>query len=83
MNKVVWNDKWTGPDKRKHFVLCLAIGVVVTIVTKNAVVGISVSSGLALAKEVVWDWYLGKGTPSPQDFLVSVAGAVLGSVVFA
>lgn len=78
MNKIVWNDAWTGPDKTKHALYCaggaFAVGLVAGI-PQAVVAGAAVAAG----KEVVYDAYMGKGTPSPQDFVASMVGVVLGA----
>jgi hypothetical protein len=42
--------------------------------------GIAILAGLA--KELVWDKWMGKGTPSQMDFLFTLVGAILGGGLF-
>lgn len=79
MKKFVFNDAWTGPDKTKHAVLCGAAAVVLGVTFGIVPAAIAVTV-VALGKEVVYDAYLEKGTPSLQDFVVSEAGMALGLV---
>jgi hypothetical protein len=63
-------------DKRLHlaagFLISLVVGLVV-----SPLFGF-IAAGLAgAAKELLWDWWLGKGTPDWFDFLATLIGATL------
>lgn len=75
--KLVTNDKWTGPDKVKHFLGGTAIGLVVAMLSGNPVIGFAAGVVVAAAKEV-YDAQ-GHGTPSLQDLIVTIAGSALGA----
>jgi hypothetical protein len=77
-------------DKKKHFVVGFLIALVGCFIAyfllgmkENPMVlgsGIAILAGLA--KELVWDKWMGKGTPSQMDFLFTLIGAILGGGLF-
>lgn len=73
---MIFNDKWTGPDKNKHFAGCLALAFALSFA--GYIVAALVVGAIALGKEVIWDGALGKGTNSGQDLIVSLAGVAAG-----
>lgn len=68
-------------DKQEHLLLSA-----VAVVAAAPVVGIGLALllvfGLGLAKELLWDWWLGYGTPDPWDLAADVAGIVIGGVLW-
>jgi putative lipoprotein len=70
-------DKWTGPDKVKHFTGGLLLGTVGTLVTESKGHGLGVGCLTGLAKEVT-DSRGGTGF-SVKDLTVTCAGAWLGA----
>lgn len=79
MKKLVTNDAWTGPDKKKHFAVGVGIVFAVGMVI-SPVAGVAVSIAAALGKEV-YDSVTEKGTPSVQDFVVTVIGSGVGFLI--
>jgi len=45
---------------------------------RNAWFGFAIAVLVGAAKEVVWDWWLKKGTPELLDFVATFIGAALG-----
>jgi hypothetical protein len=75
-------------DLVKHLIVAFFGALLLTLVGVNhfqvpltviAVIATCVVSLAALAKEVVWDFALDRGTPDPLDVFVSIAGAALGA----
>jgi len=64
-----------APDKILHikygFVISLVAGVVLT-----PVLGFCVSTVVGILKEVVWDYYMKKGTPEVMDAVATSAGGL-------
>lgn len=88
MNPIKWNDSWTGPDKVGHFRhgLVFAAGATVFVgvllpvsLTFAIAAGVAVAASAAGSKEF-YDLFAAGRTPSPQDFLVTVAGGVVGAL---
>ena len=79
MKKFVTNDKWTGVDKNKHFAGGLVIALVGGMVF-SPVVGLVAGAVVAGIKEI-YDAVSEKGTPSLQDFVVTVLGSAIGSLI--
>lgn len=90
---IILNDNWTGPDKEKHFwyeaigVYCAAtilwLSVYFGLLSFSwpvALVAFLIGVAGAFAKEV--RDYLGYGTCSLQDFVVSVLGAATGAGIY-
>lgn len=64
-------------DKKYHLLICLGLSLVGSLVGYPGI-GFGVAMGWGLAKEIVWDWALGKGTPEWADLGADLAGAILG-----
>lgn len=72
-------------DKTKHFIATAAITLIVLILFAviphnylwgwDKAIALSVGCIAAIAKEVVWDKWLGRGTPDYYDFFAGVCGA--------
>lgn len=73
------NDQWVGSDKVKHFVVGAAIGGTVTAATKDEVLGFLSGTVVGFGKEVYDAQHPAIHTCSLQDFLVTAAGAYVGS----
>lgn len=69
-----FKDKWTGPDKKKHFLAGAAIGAAGTLVFKDPKYGFYAGLAAAALAET-------RGHCSFQDFAVTAAGAAVGSGV--
>jgi len=78
-------------DKIKHFVACAAISIATLIVLKligtdwygyEKLLAITMGVGAAVAKEVIWDKWLGKGTPEFYDFVAGLNGAFVGTFLW-
>lgn len=65
-------------DKQAHVLGCWALAATVGH-HFGPTVGFLASVAVGVVKEVVWDWYLGKGTPDGKDLLADVIGAAVGS----
>jgi len=75
-------------DKLKHFIFCAAIsiatlGVLLWIGTNwggyEKLLAVTMGTGAAIAKEMIWDKWLGKGTPEFYDFVAGLFGAFVGT----
>lgn len=82
MNKFVWNDSWVGEDKDLHFVYAALIVAFVSLITGNYLLGMQVSAAVFTLKEILWDMLLGKGTPSLQDWIISMLGVLVGAFIY-
>lgn len=71
------SDKWTGPDKNKHFAAGAIAGSAGTLVFKDADKGFLVGVAVGAAKEIYDS--RGHGTCSLQDFTVTALGAAAGA----
>lgn len=67
-------------DKVVHAGFGFFITLVAGFVFRNSLVGFFTGCLAGAAKEVVWDWWLKKGTPEFLDFLATCAGALFGFV---
>lgn len=88
MNPIRWNDSWTGPDKVGHFRHGLVFAAGTTIffgllwtasLTLAVGAGVAVAAAAGALKEG-YDLFAEGRTPSPQDFLATVAGGVVGAL---
>lgn len=88
MNPIKWNDAWTGPDKVGHFRHGFVIGLGAAVfagllmpvsLTFALAAGLAVAVAAAGSKEF-YDLFAAGRTPSPQDFLVTVAGGPPGAL---
>lgn len=43
--------------------------------------GLLTASVAGAVKEIVWDWWMGRGTPEWLDFWATVAGGVVGLIL--
>jgi len=75
-------------DKLKHFIACAAIAIITLLILLlfgtswngyEKLLAVTVGTLAAIAKEVVWDKWLGKGTPEFYDFVAGLLGAFVGT----
>jgi hypothetical protein len=64
-------------DKRLHFGCGVFISLLIGIATTPRI-GQRVATGVGIAKEVVWDSWMGRGTPEFLDFVATWAGSYVG-----
>lgn len=79
---IKFDDAWTGPDKTKHFVGGALIALLVSFVSQDAFIGFAAYTVVALAKELIYDLAMKKGTCSFQDLVVTMTGGFAGSLMF-
>jgi hypothetical protein len=64
-------------DKRKHAYAGLALAIIAGLLF-CPLVGLVTAAAVGALKEIIWDWWLKKGTPEFMDFVATVAGGVVG-----
>ena len=65
-------------DKVKHIIAGFLIALVFSIFCVH--VGFWTAVVVGILKEVIWDWYLGKGTPEVLDAVATGFGGALGII---
>jgi hypothetical protein len=65
-------------DKVVHAGLGFFFALIFGFIMRNAWFGFAIAILAGAAKEVVWDLWLGKGTPELLDFVATFIGAALG-----
>jgi len=79
-------------DKLKHFIACAAIAIITLLILLlfgtswngyEKLLAVTLGCGAALAKEIVWDKWLKRGTPDYYDFFAGVCGAFAGMFAWA
>jgi len=65
-------------DKVVHAGLGFFFALIFGFIMRNAWFGFAIAVLAGATKEVVWDWWLKKGTPELLDFMATLIGAVLG-----
>lgn len=73
-------------DKKLHFVAGFIIACIGSVIFKGIdpfypLLGFLSGAFVGAAKELVWDYALGKGTPEFQDFLATAGGSIVGAIV--
>ena len=67
-------------DKKWHMILsaaaCLFLGLLLPIWTAAGITLV-----LGFGKEVVYDWWMGKGTPELADFVADVVGVAAAVII--
>lgn len=75
-------------DKPKHFIACAAISVMTLLVLLligthwngyEKLFAIIIGTAAAIAKELIWDKWLGRGIPEFYDFVAGLLGAFAGT----
>ena len=64
-------------DKQKHLLAGLALSILAGLLF-CPLIGLAAAAVVGALKEIVWDWWLKKGTPEFMDFVATVAGGVVG-----
>jgi uncharacterized membrane protein YjjB (DUF3815 family) len=67
-------------DKLKHLLAGIGISLVFG-VQFSPLIGLIVAAIVGALKEIIWDWLLKKGTPELLDFVATVLGGALGTVI--
>lgn len=71
---------WFGTDGLAHVLVSLVLcGVLSAVVPVWAAVLVTMSIGIG--KELVWDWWLKKGTCEVRDALSDAIGTILGAFI--
>ncbi len=79
-------------DKLKHFIACSLVSIatlaVLAIIGTNwygyeKLLAVTLGTAAAIAKEVVWDKWLNRGTPEFYDFVAGLNGAFTGTFAWA
>jgi hypothetical protein len=67
-------------DKTLHLLAGLALSILAGLLI-CPLIGLATAVVVGALKEIIWDWLLKKGTPEFLDFVATVAGGVLGTVI--
>ena len=67
-------------DKKLHLLAGLALSLLAGLLF-YPLVGLAAAAVVGALKEIVWDWLLKRGTPEFLDFVTTVAGGVLGTMI--
>ena len=67
-------------DKQKHIFAGLALSLLMGLLF-CPLIGLVTAAVIGALKETIWDWLLKKGTPELLDFVATVLGGVLGTVI--
>ncbi len=67
-------------DKKLHLLAGLALAIIAGFLF-CPLIGLATAVVVGALKEIVWDWLLKKGTPEFLDFVATVVGGVLGTVI--
>lgn len=70
---------WAGADGLAHIVCSAALCGLLTLVLPLWV-AIVATAAVGVAKELVWDLWLGKGSPSWKDLLCDLIGIAIGTL---
>lgn len=76
MNKII---SWLGQDGLAHIVCCAALCGLLGLVLPLCAAAL-VTLAVGVAKELVWDKWLGKGTASWKDLLCDLVGIAVGAL---
>jgi ribonuclease PH len=66
-------------DKLYHLIAGFAISLIFGLF--NPILGLVIAISVGVAKDVVWDLYLKRGTFEMLDIFATVIGAIMGTVV--
>ena len=67
-------------DKKLHILAGIALAIIAGLLFCPRI-GLAAAAVVGALKEIIWDWLLKKGTPELLDFVATVAGGVLGTVI--
>lgn len=70
---------WAGTDGMAHIVCSAALCGLLSLVLPLWV-AIVATAAVGVAKELVWDLWLGKGSPSWKDLLCDLIGIAIGTL---
>lgn len=70
---------WVGTDGLAHIVCCAALCGLLSLLLPLWV-AIIATAAVGVAKELVWDLWLGKGSPSWKDLLCDLIGIAIGTL---
>jgi hypothetical protein len=63
-------------DKLKHLLTGIGIGLIFGVLF-SSLIGLIAATILGALKEIIWDWFLKKGTPEFMDFLATALGGAI------
>ena len=69
--------EYIGQDGLLHILCCIVLVSVIDIVLPLWV-AVLITAAVAVGKELVWDLWLGKGSPSWKDLLCDFVGIIIG-----
>lgn len=64
-------------DKKLHLLAGLALSLLMGLLLSPKW-GLATAVVVGAAKEIIWDWWLKRGTPEWWDFWATVGGGVIG-----
>jgi hypothetical protein len=67
-------------DKLKHLLTGIGIGLIFGVLF-SSLIGLIAATILGALKEIIWDWFLKKGTPEFMDFLATALGGAIAYMV--
>ena len=70
---------YIGQDGLLHILCCIVLVGVIDIVLPLWV-AVLITAAVAVGKELVWDLWLGKGSPSWKDLLCDLIGIAIGTL---
>lgn len=65
------------PDLQKHVIAGALLGAAGAFYSFE--VGIALATVVGFGKELIWDYWLGRGTPDRDDAIYTAAGGILGA----
>lgn len=68
-----------GQDGLLHILCCIVLVSIIDIVLPLWV-AVLITAAVAVGKELVWDLWLGKGSPSWKDLLCDLIGIAIGTL---
>ena len=71
--------EYIGQDGLLHILCCIVLVSVIDIVLPLWV-AVLITAAVAVGKELVWDLWLGKGSPSWKDLLCDLIGIAIGTL---
>lgn len=68
-------------DKQLHIIVSMLITLIVYVVCNSLITAILATVAIGVAKEIIWDYYLGRGTPDKMDIVADIIGIVMATGV--